>query len=262
MVVDMLNSLWPEMLARLGGYAFLAISIVGATWAAFKSLSGKWLDSRFAERLKKIDQDHDVMVRRLQSSIDREFQRALKLHTAEFDTLSECWSSLHTAYWLTRQATSRSYQLANLSAMTDGQLEEFIHNLDFPNWRKAELRELDDPNERQRNYLQAIREKEYSDSFNRRMDLTMLIDRKGIYMQPEVRFLFETLSRLIADAQTEALVRLQTTGTARRDQQNEFLRSDALRDGESIYHELETLIHARLWSSTLMESSSIGGAST
>lgn len=57
------QQLWLDVLAKVGGYGALILLIVGGVWKAFQHLSGKWLDNRFAEKLKAVEQKHDVMVR-------------------------------------------------------------------------------------------------------------------------------------------------------------------------------------------------------
>lgn len=250
----MASQIWIDMLIKLGGLAGLLILIVGAAWKVFQALSGKWLDSRFAEKLKRIEQQHDVMIRHLQSSIDREFERAVKLHGKEFDVLSEGWSILHEAYWRAREATSRGYQIHDLKQMNIGQLAEFIDSIDFPNWRKQELRSLTDPEQRQKYYLRAWREKQYSSCSERRTDLIMFVDRKAIFMQPAIKAKFQELYNRIDNALLEFRLRIQDLD-APHNPFDEFTRSDALRDGETVYKELEALIHDRLWSSTLVEES-------
>lgn len=248
----MVSQIWIDMLTKLGGLAALLILIVGAAWKAFQTLCDKWMDSRFAEKLKKIEQQHDVMIRHLQSSIDREFERAVKLHGKEFDVLSEGWSILHEAYWRAREATSRGYQIHDLNQMNTDQLAEFIDNIDFPNWRKQELRNLTEPKQRQGYYVKTWREKQYSSCFERRTDLIMFVDLKAIFMQPVIKAKFLELLNRIDQALSELKCRLQSLDMP-NGSPYEFRSSDALRDGETIYKELEALIHERLWSSTFEE---------
>lgn len=245
----MTAELWFEVLGKLGGTAGLIIIVAIATWKAFQALSGKWLDNRFAEKLKKVEQQHDVMARHLQSSIDREFDRATKLHASEFDALTDGWAILHETYWRARDATGRGYQIHDLSQMGEGQLAKFIDNLDFPDWQKEELRQLPEDDARNKYYQRAWRSKQHSDCFKFRTELLMFVDRKAIFMQPEIKDKFVSLHRLIDDALLEFKLRIRDID-APINAFDEFIRSDALRDGESQYLELEKLIHTRLWSST------------
>ena len=239
--------LWFEVLGRLGGIAGIVIAVAAATWQAFKFLSAKWIDNKFAEALKKVEQKHDVMVRRLQSEIDRELERANKLHGKEFDSLAEGWAILHEAYWRARHATSRAYQIHDLTQMGAQQLAEFIDNLEFPNWRKQELQDEQNPEHRQKKYLVAWRTKQYSDCHDWRTKLVMFVDRSGIYMQPAIMEKFNQLYILIDDALLELRLRIADL-TAPVNPFNDFVRSDALKDGEAVYHDLEKFIHERLWS--------------
>lgn len=178
----------------------------------------------------------------------------MKLHGKEFDALSEGWSLLHEAYWRAREATSRGYQIHDLNQMNSCQLTEFIDSLDFPDWRKQELRSLTDPNQRQAYYLKVWREQQYSNCSERRTDLIMFVDRKAIFIQPAIKAKFQELCNQIDNALSEFKWRILSTDIP-SDQPNEFKSSDALKDGENIYKELEILIHERLWSSTLVKDS-------
>src|SRR5262245_30594168 len=93
------------------GYAFL-LAVASSHWwiPGLKAVASKWLDARFAEKLKEADRvfqkqlkdmelKHDVMARHLQSTIDREFHRATQLHNREFEALSLGWELADEAYW-------------------------------------------------------------------------------------------------------------------------------------------------------------------
>lgn len=244
----MTPELWFEVIAKLGGAAGLVAIVAAALWQVFKALCAKWLDNKFAERLKKAEQQHDVIVRHLQSTIDRELDRAIKLHGKEFDSLAEGWAILHEAYWRARDATGRGYQIHDLKQMRPQHLSEFIDNLDFSNWRKQELRDEQDPESRQKKYLNDWRTKQYSDCFDWRTKLVMFVDRNGIFMQPAIKAKFNQIYKLIDDALLEFKLRIADLN-APVNPFNEFMRSDALKDGEATYHDLEKLIHDRVWSS-------------
>jgi hypothetical protein len=232
------------------GYLFL-LAVASSPWwiAGLKSVASKWLDKRFAEKLMQVEQQHDVMIRHLQSTIDREFDRAVRLHTEEFKALSKGWIVLHDAYWRARTATGRGYQIHDFTRMSEAQAKHFIENADFPEWRKAELRAIDAANDRNKYYLPAWRWKQYGDCSEARTKLIMFIDRKAIFMQPEIREKFSAIENLIDDALLEFKLRIED-GDAPHGF-NEFIRADALKDGETQYIELQMLIHTRIWSSTL-----------
>jgi hypothetical protein len=246
------QQLWLDVLAKIGGYGALILLIVGGAWKAFQHLSGKWLDNRFAEKLKAVERKHDVMVRHLQSSIDRELDRARKLQDREFEALSKAWEVLHETFWRTREATNRGYTVNDTAAMQDDQKEEFITNLDFPGWRKKELFEMIYGGAQdeviQKYYEKGWRTNQYSECQRWRTKLVKYIDRKGIFMQPEIKERFDKMHQLVSDALLEFQLRIRDIEVP-VNRYDEHIRSDALRAAETgLYVELETMIRERLWS--------------
>lgn len=242
------------------GYIGLLIVVTAQWWVpALKSFASKWLDNRFAQKLqeanqafqrqlRETEQKHDVLVRHLQSSIDREFDRATRLHTEEFKALSRGWNVVHEAYWRTRQATARGYSVHDFSQMEPGQADPFIRNhAELENRQKDTLLAIERPQDRNEQYRRWWWWIQYQNCEKARMKLVMFIDRNAIFMRPEIREVFDRLQRLISDALIELQMRIQGTRG-----EGTFDRSAALVAAEGpIYKDLEAKIHQRLWSSTL-----------
>lgn len=246
------QQLWFDVLAQIGGYGALVVIIFGGAWKTFQHLSGKWLDNRFSEKLKAVELKHDVMIRHLQSSIDRELDRARKLQDREFEALAKAWEILHETFWRTRESTNRAYTINDLTAMSDDQLKEFVSKLEFPAWRKKELTEMTDGGADRKAiqtcYEKGWRTKQYSECQKWRVRFVQYIDRKGIFMQPEIKARFDTMQKLIADALIEFQLRIRDID-APVNRYDEHTRADALRAAETgLYAELETMIRERLWS--------------
>lgn len=243
-------------LIDLLGYALLLLAATSAWWIpALKHVAAKWLDQRFAEKLQKADQQfqqqvkeseqrHDTLVRHLQSSIDREFDRATRLHTKEFEALTKCWRSIHKAYWLARQATASFQHLHSMQAMSPLQVQSFIDNCPLLDWQKEELRQIASEEERDSYYNKALRESRWRECMKARDALVMLTDRNAIFLMPNIRDMLDGIEKLVTSAVLELQTNLQY-GT--RDDE----AAKKLRQGESLYKELETAIHARVWSSAL-----------
>lgn len=239
-----------ELLARLGGYVALVVLVLTAAWQAFKHLASKWLENRFAEKLKKLEQHHDMALRHLQSSIDRELDRARKLNALEFDTLDEGWAILHDVYWRTRDATGRLHREYQFEAMSAGQAAHFIEASELEEWQKQELHAINEAAERTAYQRKAMGWLTLSKCKASRQKLVMFVDRKAIFMLPEIRALFDRLEIMVHDALTELTTRLEMPDDARRD----FSRHEVLAiEGEPIYRKLEALIRDRLWSAAAVD---------
>jgi hypothetical protein len=255
--MEWIGEWWDLLIVRVGGYAVVIGAVGTAIYKGIQHFGSKWLDNRFEEKLKATDrsfsaqlkdteQKHDVMVRHLQSSINREYERATQLHTKEFKALSKGWKVLHEAYWTTRTATGRGHSVHQFTEMSGDQATQFIINhTELATWQKDELLALERPQERDTKYREWWWWIQYQNCERTRMKLVMFIDRNAIFMQPEIREVFDRLERLIRDATIELEMRIRGARG-----ENTFDRSSALAASEEpIYKELEAKIHKRLWSS-------------
>lgn len=242
-----MKEFWSGVLWTFGGTTALVLLVGGAIWNAIAHYCSKWLDNRFGERLKRLEQQHDVMVRHLQSTIDREFDRAVRLHTKEFRALSKGWAVLHEAYWRARVATGRSLEIVQFQRMSPAQAASFIERSELEDWQREELRAIGDPKQRDEYYEPAFQWLRYRKALDAKQSLVTFIDRNAIFLQPEVRALFDQLEVLIQNALIEFKIRIEQTRPPL-----DFTRSEELAAAqESTYKDLERQIHARLWSSTL-----------
>lgn len=253
------QALW-QWVVDLSGYLFIGVvATAWWWWPKIEKAIDKWLEQRFKVKLQDAEhqfqqqlndtkQKHDVMVRHLQSSIDREFDRASRLHTEEFKALAKGWRMLHEAYWRARQATARGYSVHDFTQMEPGQADPFIRNhTELEQWQKDTLLAIKRPEERNERYKPWWWWIQYQKCERARMKLVMFIDRNAIFIQPAIRERFDRLERLISDAIIELKMRIEGARG-----EGTFDKSAALaRAEEPEYKALEAQIHQRLWSSTL-----------
>jgi hypothetical protein len=245
--------LWLQRFGGIVGAAVIAAAASYPFWLPHisKFIAG-WMDRRFKKQMQDADHAFQEKVRHVQSAIDRELDRARKLQDREFEALSKAWEILHETFWRTREATNRAYQVVDLAAMQEDQLVEFVASLDFPVWRKKQLLEMihggDEDEAIQKYYVKGWRTKQYSECKKWRFKLVQYIDRKGIFMQPEIKDRFEKLQQLIADALLEFELRIRDIDV-QFNPYDEHTHADALRAAEKgLYVELENLIRQRIWS--------------
>ena len=231
-----------NFLAALGGTAGLVVILIGATWGLFKVFGEKWMTNKFDAKLKDIDHANNVLTRHLQSQLDREFDRAKRLLSKEFDVLADGWAILHEAFWRAREATSSMRIIHSFERMSDAQTEAFIEGCDLQNWQKKELREKEDAEQRDEYYKPAYEWLLYSQCMKAKTELVKIVDRNSIFMQPSIRTLFDQLQDRIANALVEYRMQIETDYNV-RDHAMILMNSKA-----SHYDELERLIHARIWS--------------
>lgn len=240
---------WLQSFSGVISATVIAAAVSYPVWLPnLKEFVLKAIDKRFEKQLQDADHAFQQQLRYVQSAIDRELDRARKLQDREFEALSKGWNIAHEAYWRARDATNRGYQVHNLLQMGAQQLEEFIDGLTFPNWQKQELRDIEDMEDKQKAYVKAWRTSQYSECIRWKQRLLMFADRKGIFIQPEIKQRFDRLHHMIDDALLEFRLRIEDLDID-HNPFNEFIRADRLRDeGKPVYDELENMIRTRLWS--------------
>jgi len=239
-----------DWIAKLGGLSAILVILGTAAYKAMQHIAGKWLDKRFAEQLKRVEQQHDVMVRHLQSSIDREFDRAIRLHQSEFEALSEAWNLMYDAYWKTRAATGHGIYSQDFANMTDLQAEAFIEGSDLKDWQKQELRQKTTIEERNVYYRKATDLLEDAECSSARRKALTFVERRAIFLRPDIKQRLIELHELIYKALLENQNNLRLAEMGRHERHD----SDAHKlkvEGQPILQEIEKKIHERLWSSTL-----------
>lgn len=257
--MEFLNIVW-HWVQGLGVFTVLAGVSYKAWLPPLKEWITKKLDQRFTKQMQAADHAFEEKVRHVQSQIDRELDRARKLQDREFEALSEAWEILHETFWRAREATDKKYQVHDLAAMQDEQLEAFVANLDFAGWQKKELGELINGGAQdadiQRYYEKGWRWKQYAECQSWRVKLVQYVDRKGIFMQPAIKERFDKLRELIENALLEFQLRIKDIDKP-INKYDEYIRSDVLKAAETgLYADLETMIRSRLWSP--VQPSSVG----
>lgn len=240
-----------QVLSIGGPVALAAVLIAWGIWLASRHAIERWLDTKFGERLQNLKTAHDKELKRLQSRIDRELDRAKLLHNKEFAVLQEVWDSMYSCYWKAREATYAQQQMHNFLVMSDAQAAHVIETLDIEEWEKQALRELETPAERHAYYPRAQIRARYLKAEQARRDCLNLVEKSSLYLQPAIRSSLLALNHLAKHALEEAVSRLDTQDPAVR---YRVERSEALqREGASLLQGLELKIHARLWETAIVE---------
>ncbi len=249
------SKVW-DWLQTFGGIVGAAVVVAAPTYRLWlphlNQFIAGWMDRRFQKQMQDADHAFQEKVRHIQSAIDRELDRARKLQDREFEALSKGWEILHETFWRTREATNRGYTVVDLTSMEKDQLNEFFAGLDFPDWQKKHLFEMihDGTEEEaiQKYYVKCWRMNQYSECKKWKLKLVQYIDRKGIFMQPEIKDRFDNLYQLITDALIEFRMRIEAIDNPYKTF-DEHYRADDLQAAEKgLYIELENLIRQRIWS--------------
>ena len=135
-----IDSILAQVLQYAGLLGISVIGVVGAAYGLFRWFGGKWLESRFAERLQNLKAEQDQTIRYVQSTIDREIHRAKKLYDNEFTSLSDAWRKLRAGYELS--ASTIGSMTANVQALNDVELERHLVARGMEEWRRNDFKKL------------------------------------------------------------------------------------------------------------------------
>lgn len=126
-----------DIIARIVIYGGGGIAI---SYAVFRHLGEKWIDSRFAEKLKKLEHDQNVVVARLKVEIESMLNGALKFQEREFDVLPAVWEKLYQACVHMQWFTAKASPGVPDALMDEDTFPEWLDGSDFSEAHKIELR--------------------------------------------------------------------------------------------------------------------------
>ena len=168
--------------------------------------------------------------------------RCLKLYNREFEVLPEAWESLLNAFVLTNRAVSVIQEYPDLSKMQSNQLDSFLEKCELVEWQKEEIRCSADKTE---SYQRFENLRKISRAIEASNESVMILKKKGIFIENELKHKFDFLCKLIADSVFEFRSNLQWK-LPYENRMHESL--DLLyKDGSKIMDELESQLKRRLW---------------
>lgn len=186
-----------KFIANLFVYAGSAALIA---FGLFKTLGEKWLDTKFAQRLKTLEHAYAIELSKLKQRLETAASGINRLHQKEFEVLPEAWGLLDEAVNTLRWVISPLQSYPNLARMTDEEWEEFIDEISF----------LGKPD---KNYLRGIpgnyREKEYRkiyDGFKNNLaekairEFQKYSARNSIFLPEDLRSQFDGIRELLWSA--------------------------------------------------------------
>lgn len=240
------------------GKAVVAVVAAGGgiwliLWLAMKTFGEKWLNSQFAKRLAEFQHAKDVEMENVRYRINSIFDRAVRLHQAEFEVAPEMWSRAKTAYDRARILTSRGQTFEDVGRMNGPQLEDFLKHSPLREWQKDELRAS---SKRQEYYVNAIffhRANETRDAY---YDFARYHSTKGVFLAPELDQKFGVIRDLIFDAITEKDFTEELRRMGANPGPEGFKKMEALFGAESSVAELRALVGGLLRDSKSTKTSS------
>ncbi|PTB19544.1 hypothetical protein C9I57_17850 [Trinickia symbiotica] len=117
-----------------GGAAAIAYGL-------FKWLGQKWIEDKFSQRLEHLRQTNAKELAELKVKWDTDLQGRLKYQEREFTVIPDAWEKLADAFGLVSWLTSRTQQYADVEAMNDAELEQFLKDSELLETQKHQLRQ-------------------------------------------------------------------------------------------------------------------------
>ncbi|HHV7524874.1 TPA: hypothetical protein ACUNF5_006418 [Burkholderia orbicola] len=110
-------------------------------YALFKWLAQKWIEDKFSQRLEHLRQTNAKELAELKVKWDSDLQGRLKYQEREFTVIPDAWEKLADAFGLVSWLTSRTQQYADVAAMNDAELEQFLKDSELLETQKQQLRQ-------------------------------------------------------------------------------------------------------------------------
>ena len=236
------NAIIALVLQYSGLLGFTLVGLVGAAYGLFKWFGGRWLETKFAERLASLKYQQDQAIRHVQSSIDREVHRAKKLYDREFDALSDAWGRLQKAYSAGRQLMQENYY--DFRKFSAKEAESLLDDLELKPFRFDELKAL-----RPEQQTEAVRKilsgKQHDAALNLRYELSGCLGLNGPFMTKDIADRFFKIDGMIMMAIAEAQTRRDGRYKGDFDQVTKLMT-----EGQELVNELEDLLRERFWSAS------------
>ena len=206
------------------------------------SVSGKkWIENKFAEKLELFRHTQAIELQKLRDEIDSLLSGTIKLQEKEFETLPEVWDRLNAVYEKISSLLSPFKSYPDLERMPEDAMKEFMESTPFTQIQRKEIIQSGRMNGRYQEYhtLYMIHEVKLSYS-----ELEKLVARNGIFLQPKLRDLMESMSEAIWSSITSKEI-----GNDAQDSKLQRESLNNLRDTvKPLYKDIETYIHTRLQS--------------
>lgn len=230
-----------EVLQWLTQVAVGLISSGGLAYVLFSHFGKAWMDKKFSQSLENHRHQQSLELQRLRVEIDSLLSGTIRLQEHEFRVLPEAWEKLHEAYSYAASLLAPFQQYADLAAMDDDRLREFLAN--GPLLKSDQVKVLDTrPEKRNDLYQEALIWHRLNVADGKAVDLSVYIARYGIFLPGLLKEKLEAVSLAIRRClTTKRLSTERDSGISRTEARDKFVET-----AEPLYGEIEKLIQERL----------------
>lgn len=224
-------------------------TLVASSFALFKWFGDRWIAKKFASELEAYKAEQSRELERLRYRINGVFDRTIRLHTREFEVLPDLWGKLVEAHSYSSNFLALFQSFANVGAMNNRELAEFLDTTAFSESYKDDIKEAVTASDRQEKYGRYARMYQHNDAMARVRDFAIHLDKNGIFVQPQLKRDMADLLKLIGNAMSEEEMNIEERPTPRLREDLQIFR----RDARPLLEKIEESVSDRLWMSTTAE---------
>ncbi len=217
----------------------------GLTWIAyniFKALGEKWLEQKFATQLEAFKHEQQKEMEQVRFRVNSLFDRAVRLHQAEFEVVPEAWALMQEAHRQASYFLAIGRMIPDFNKMQKTQFDEMLATSRLREWEKEELRNATDKTSY---YAKAIFWHELRDARLAHQAFETYLAKKGVFMSPELEAKFSQISTIIRGALIEKEVGGESKFDYYKDTDNTMLR----KQGPGIIGNIRRMVRGTLWDS-------------
>lgn len=131
----------PQIAIDFLQYLFVGGGAVAAVAFLARIYADKWLQGRFDRQLEAFRTEQQKEMEHVRYRINAYFDRAVRLHTVEFEILPEIWRKLFDAFHETQHFCNYGRMVHDLDKMKPVELETFLTNSPLLDYQKEEVRQ-------------------------------------------------------------------------------------------------------------------------
>jgi hypothetical protein len=231
-----------EFLAGIGTLVIAAGGGAAVAVAIIRAFGEKWLEQKFATQLEAFKHEQQKEMEQVRYSVNSLFDRAVRLHQAEFEVVPEAWALMREAQ---RQASfflAPGRMLPDWNKMNQTQFDETLEKSRLRKWEQEELRNAKD---KTTYFAKAIFWHELHDARIAHQQFEVYLAKKGVFMSPELEEKFTELCSIIRGALIEKEVGGESEFHYYKGEDNVKLRGR----GAELLEEIRKMVRGTLWDS-------------
>lgn len=231
-----------DFLAGIGTLVIAAGGGAAVAVAVIRAFGEKWLEQKFATQLESFKHEQQKEMEQVRYRVNSLFDRAVRLHQAEFEVVPEAWALMRDAHRQASYFLTLGRMIPDWNTMNSTRFEEQLEASRLRKWEKEELRNATD---KTTYYSRAIFWHELHDARVAHSEFETYLAKKGVFMSPELEAKFTELCGIIRGALIEKEVGGESEFKYYKQDDNMKLRGR----GAELVEEIRQTVRGTLWDS-------------